>query len=524
MGKESLLEAAPKSFGQGLEALRGLFSRVSNSFALDAPGRDTGRGRDPDSGEIAASSSNEASAAAFSAEEACFYGLLALLAWAPFWFGSNRPVIWGVNAIGFAALTLAYEASLLWRGKRHPVALGRIWFPALIFALVCFWSWLQINPSLPRAYQHPVWQMARDALKRDFPGYVSVNRDETILAVLRFSTCGLSFWLALQLCRSADRARRLVQALAIIGAAYAIYGIVAFFVFPNTTLWFEKTSYNDALTSTFVNRNSYATYAGIGLVCCLSLISSLYLKEAQNRAASLQRRIGGFVALTAGRGGLWISCAFVIGTALVLTGSRGGVAATLGGIFACLSLSAVRGRKNAAAVGAGLLISTLAIGAAFFNYGDFLADRLMAQGLDPEDRLATYSLAWRSIMDAPLFGFGDGTFGDVFPMYRDRSVDLFGVWDKAHNSYLEALQGLGLPMASALLIALLYLFGKSVYAALVRKTSATAPLAASAATTIVALHAFVDFSIQIQAVALTWAALIGAGVAQSWSRQIRTSL
>jgi hypothetical protein len=518
------VEAAPKSSGRGLEALQRFFFRASGWSARSVPGAEPGGNRGPAPGEAAPSAPGQTSADAFSADDAFFYGLLALLAWAPFWFGSNRPVIWGVNAIGFAALTLAYEASLLWRGKRHPVALFRIWLPALIFVLVCCWSWLQITPSLPRAYQHPVWQMARDALKREFPGYISVNPSDTILAVLRLATCGLSFWLALQLCRSADRARRLVQALAIIGAVYATYGIVAFFVFPNTILWFEKTSYADALTSTFVNRNSYATYAGICLVCCLSLISSLYLKEAQNRGVSFERRIGGFVALTAGRGGLWICCAFVTGTALVLTGSRGGVAATLGGVATCLSLSAVRGRKNAAAVGAGLLISTLAIGAAFFNYGDFLADRLMAQGLDSEDRLASYSLAWRSIMDAPLFGFGDGTFGEVFPMYRDKSIDFFGVWDKAHNSYLEALQGLGVPVALSLFGALLYLFGKSVYAALVRKTSATAPLAASAATTIVALHAFVDFSIQIQAIALTWSALIGAGIAQSWSRRERTSL
>jgi len=35
----------------------------------------------------------------------------------------------------------------------------------------------------------------------------------------------------------------------------------------------------------------------------------------------------------------------------------------------------------------------------------------------------------------------------------------------------------------------------------------------------VALHAFVDFSIQLQGVTLTFAALLGAGTAQSWSSQ-----
>ncbi|QGM44242.1 O-antigen ligase family protein [Methylocystis heyeri] len=511
------MKATPEFSGQGFEFVRSLLSRASATGS-----RNAGKSRGPDSGETDSSASAPPSRR--SVEDALFYCFLAMLAWAPFWFASNRPAIWGVNAIGIAALTLAYEATLLWSGKRHPVSIGRIWPAALIFAAVCLWSWLQMAPSIPRAYQHPVWQMARDLLKRDFPGSISVSREDTVLALLRFATYGLTFWLALQMCRSAERAWRLVQAVAIIGAVYAAYGIVAFYIFPKTILWFEKEGYTDSLTSTFVNRNSYATYAGIGLVCCFSLISTVYLRETQNRAASLGRRIAGFVAITAGDGGLWISCAFVIGAALVLTGSRGGVAATVGGILACLSLVAVRGRKNATAVGFTLLLSTLAIGAAFLNYGDFLADRLTTEGLASDDRLAAYGLTWRSISDAPLLGFGDGTFQDVFPMYRDRSVGILGVWDKCHNSYLEALQGLGVPLALALFGALLYLFGKCVRAALTRKAAATAPLAASAATTILALHAFVDFSIQIQAIALTWAALIGAGVAQSWSSRERTSL
>jgi hypothetical protein len=46
---------------------------------------------------------------------------------------------------------------------------------------------------------------------------------------------------------------------------------------------------------------------------------------------------------------------------------------------------------------------------------------------------------------------------------------------------------------------------------------------AVSASVMVALHAFVDFSMQIQAVALTWTALLAAGVAQSWSSRVDTS-
>ena len=64
------------------------------------------------------------------------------------------------------------------------------------------------------------------------------------------------------------------------------------------------------------------------------------------------------------------------------------------------------------------------------------------------------------------------------------------------------------------------LAGRCVHAAVTRRDGATAPLVGVAATVIVALHAFVDFSLQIEAVALTFAALLGAGVARSWSGKV----
>ena len=137
---------------------------------------------------------------------------------------------------------------------------------------------------------------------------------------------------------------------------------------------------------------------------------------------------------------------------------RGGFFATLGGLFTFLLLAGVRGRNNAVA-GFGLLMVGLAIGAAFFNFGDFLADRLTTNGLASDDRLAVYSLTWLSIADAPLLGFGDGTFQEIFPMYRDNTIDFINFWDKAHNSYLELLQGLGVPMALLLLAAIVLLLG-----------------------------------------------------------------
>ena len=195
--------------------------------------------------------------------------------------------------------------------------------------------------------------------------------------------------------------------------------------------------------------------------------------------------------------------------------------ASVAGLIALVLITSLRGRNAIAATVS--LLGLLATGVAIFVFGDFFAGRLLALGFDASDRLAVYKLTILSILDVPWKGFGYGTFEYVFPMYRDNSLSPFKLWDKAHNTYLEIIQGLGIPAATLFFIMLLILAVRCGHAALYRKSSATAPLVATSATVIVALHSFVDFSMQIQAVALTWTALMGAGVAQSWSGRVDTS-
>lgn len=449
-------------------------------------------------------------------EAAGFYGLLAGLAVAPVWLGSDRLVAWGANAAWYGGLVCLVEAGRLVSGVPHPVRLRRLWPPAAAIALVLFWIIAQISPGLPSA--HPLWDLAGEALGRPLDATISLAPDQGRLALLRLVTALLVFWLALQGARDAARAHRLVAAVAVIGGLYAVYGLLAFILWPQALLWTPKRHYLDSLTSTFVNRNSYATYAGMGLVCALTLA----LGRLRLQGGAWPRRIAGLATQAIGIGGAWLGVAFVLGMALVLTGSRGGVGASLAGVVLLVALVLLRGRKGGGSLAFAAPAAILVIGVTIFAFGDFLGERLSAQGLRSDDRLVAYALTWLSIADAPLTGFGYGGFAQVFPMYRDDSLGPFGVWDRAHDTYLEAMQGLGLPAAGLFCLALAWLVGRCLGAALRRERASTAPLAAAAASLIVGLHAFVDFSLQAQGVALTWAALLGAGVAQSWSSRIAT--
>ncbi len=290
--------------------------------------------------------------------------------------------------------------------------------------------------------------------------------------MLFFATAASAFWLALQLSRSPETARTLVKAIAGIGCLYATYGIVAFFGFPKTILWFEKVVYLDSLTSTFINRNSYATYAALGFLCALALALSSF--QSASYAGDARRRVATVTAVLVGEAGFWIAVAVVIGAALLLTGSRGGITSATAGLLTLLMVfGAQRRGKHSPKVVAGTLTVLMFVAVAL-SFGELLASRIETQGFRSDDRLAVYATTWASIMDRPWLGFGYGTFEHVFPMYRDAGAGVVGSWDKAHNTYLEVLQGLGLPVGVMLFLAVGVVIWRCLWGALTRRRSVTA--------------------------------------------------
>jgi hypothetical protein len=104
-------------------------------------------------------------------------------------------------------------------------------------------------------------------------------------------------------------------------------------------------------------------------------------------------------------------------------------------------------------------------------------------------------------------------------MFRDRSIDVYDIWQQAHNSYLEVFQGLGLIFGSMLVASVVLLVWKCGKGAIARQ-QITVPCIAIGVAFLVGVHSLVDFSLQMQAVALTFMAILGAGVAQSMSSQL----
>ncbi len=213
--------------------------------------------------------------------------------------------------------------------------------------------------------------------------------------------------------------------------------------------------------------------------------------------------------------------AFMVLVALLLSGSRGGIMSTALGLFVLGALMLGRGRAGAAGQREALLFLALLVAATFLFFGDSFLGRFASEdGLYDRNRMAIYGITLGSILDAPLLGFGYGTFRDVFPLYRDRSIGVEGIWERAHNTYLEIFQGLGLVFGLMLVVSVILLAAMCLKGAAKRRQGATAPCVAAGAAFLVGVHALVDFSLQIQAVTLTFMALLGAGVAQSESSRL----
>lgn len=451
------------------------------------------------------------------AETILFASLLAGLAWAPFWLGSDRIIPWGLNGVVFCSLAVIYEVSILLRSKRHPVALRVIAVPASLFLLVIAWILVQMSTWVPPAIVHPIWNIASETLNRTLDGSVSVNRSATALALMRLLTDASVFWLTLQLCRDPLRAIILLRAILAIVVAYSAYGLVLVAAYKGEIPFFDTPNVGFVVRSTFVNRNTFATYAGMGLVIAVALILRLYRHKVPDHAELVTYRLTKFIEATGRDGWRLIGLTSIILVALLGSASRGGIIATVVGVVSVLILSTSRKPRRRGAQIEAIIIVALVILVGFVVFGDKIIGRIAVAGLEDTNRAAVYLIIIRAIVDVPFIGFGYGTFADIFPMYRDGSISPVGVFDLAHNSYLEVLLGVGLIVGPALIVSIGLLAYKAFSGALKRRRDATPAIVGTSVAFLVGVHAFVDYSLEIEAVALTFMALLGAGVAESIS-------
>lgn len=401
-------------------------------------------------------------------EASAFWGALALVLGLTLWLGANRPLPWtllSLGAAGFLALHMRTGPAMSGAGWRA------LWPAGAALLAVVAWGWVQ---SLPLGIgAHPAHALIGRA-----DGAISADPWASRNGVLRLAACAALFCIAAaQTRRTAERA---LDVIAAFGGMLALYALIALALGVNPLT--GPSAYPGSATGSFVNRNAYAYFTGLSAICCAVAIS-------RSRGQALAVRV------------LRILCLMVLLAALIQTGSRAGVAASVAGGVALACLTGGRGWVLPLASMAALLVAAGAAGP--------LVQR-MAENPLLDQRMTVYGLIVEGIADRPLMGHGLGAFQDTFRAYVP--VGFSGSdWDRGHNSYLEAAFELGLPAALTFYGALGWIVLQLVRG--LRRAGPGRPVvgAAIAMTVAGALHALVDFSLQMPATAALFALVLGLG-------------
>lgn len=436
---------------------------------------------------------------------------LGLLVWAPLPLGSNRPWSWSLLMAGLALVGLVLALHLLIRGERlrlpWPVGLA-----GLAFAAVAGWAYLQMQPVPVAAWVHPAWAALEpfgiEPLDGRGIGAASLDVDLTRDALMRFLGYAGAFAIAFVLARDPDAARRVLLVVLCTATAVSAYGLFMLFGGSQLLPFAANTAYRGVVTGTFVNRNNFATYANLGIIIGVVWLFEPFLRDLGKREIRvlLRELLEGLFA----KRGIVLVVLLVLASASLLTQSRGGFLSLAAALLTIIILVFLltKPRPLALAIATPLVVGSI-WGLVALSGGAVL--ERFEQGSDV--RLEIWSVTAEMIEDRFWLGHGYGTYEPAFYAYRDERFRL--VVDKAHNTYLEHAAELGVPATVLLYVGALLLVYACARGVFQRHRDKIFPLVATSASVLVAVHAVFDFSLQIPAVAVTYAAMMGVGCVQS---------
>ena len=446
-------------------------------------------------------------------------GLILVLVLSPLPLASNRLWSWSLFGVWIGALLLTW---LCWVALQQSQS-QRVFLPrslslaGVLFAGVCLFVALQASCLTPEAWHNPVWNMASEALGPISCTTISVHPTATWTALARLMTYGCLFWLFLQFCHWNGRFSRLtLYALAVMPALNAAYGLAMTLSGLDLIFWYEKWAYRDVVTGTFVNRNSFAVFLGMGAVVNLAVIADKLDRLGLNKGNWRDHLRDGLVVLTSHLP------VFIAGFALciagvILTASRAGFAATLTGIIV---LAATHILRQSTAWGRACLLAVVisaAVAGLTFAGGRNLEARLMDSDENAGIRMIVIAETFEAISHQPWLGVGYGAFEDAWLLYRPSTIK--SRFRQTHSTYIENLFELGVPAAVSLFLAVGLVIVVCFRGIWRRRRDAIFPAVAVAASLIPITHSAIDFSLQIPAVNYYVAALLGLGMAQAYSSQ-----
>ena len=449
-----------------------------------------------------------------------FAAFLLILALAPLWYGSvpTAPRIFMAIALVMTGFFMVLRH--LSNGEGFAISASSVKVPLVCCLLVSLWALAQAFIPVSPGIGDLVWPLAGEGLQMPVPVHISGAPADTLLAVFTLVLITLVFVIAEQFGSDPLRAIAGLRTISLVAAGYAVWGLVDHFVGWNMVLYEAKDRFSVAnlggyVSSTFRNADHFADFCVIGLACTASLLLR-DLRRMQDKLSLGSNKLADFAMPS-----LDSAILAILGTALWLSRSRAGIATALLTMLVVFIIAAVRlyraGKRGMffAILAAALLGIVALTGVALESQAGF--SRISTLGQSASTRWLLYRTIGSASLDNPLFGTGFGAFRDAFTVYRTSDLGFGAYWNSAHNIYLEAVFGLGYPMAFVLFAGVGWVVWRVMSGAIIRRQHVAAPTAACAALVGLLVHGLVDYGLQVPAVAVVLAALAGFGCAQSWS-------
>lgn len=377
---------------------------------------------------------------------------------------------------------------------------------ALLAAIQTRW-----DPSGAQA--HPIWRQLAEQFGA-LGGTRAITRSQPVWELAGSVVPFVAFAAALPLFRRAPGERgsgHPWSAIAVLGGAFALYGLLQSMLFP-TWHFGDRTAYVDSLTGFFVNRNVAAAFLILTSLATLVAVDRDLdrvdpghwgrLIHGRSRLHAIDRRVLVDVALFA----LQFS-------ALFLTKSRAG---SVVGLLAIAGFVAIRGHHRfgaitrrlswrRSAIVAGLVLTIVAL------LAGRVALRWDLYGLE-DNRWCALPAMVETARTAWPWGVGLGGFETAYAPSRDAACGIIGIWDSAHNDYIQGLTTLGAAFPVIVVALLAAVIPPLVVACRRGLRSRSRALAALLAIAAMALHSIVDFPMEVPANGILLALMIAAAL------------
>lgn len=416
------------------------------------------------------------------AGKAAFFLICATIVWTTLIYGTVHQPIIGLFYVTIGIIVLLWAVDAFRGGV---IRFDRSLFQLPLAAAVIY-GLVQIIPFGYRAAVGGVENIPRTISYYPFATQVAAFH---FLALLIFLAATLIF------VNTDKRLHFLVRMLTIFGFVYAFYAILQLVLSPMKIYGIYSAEFARPFGS-FVNRHNFAAYMEMAIAVPLGL----FLSGAVHKDKKL----------------LYLTAIGVMGVALVLSGSRGGLVSVIAGVGFLIFVTYGRSgkRKVLVRIGATGLVAAAIITGAIMIGGESSLTRIAETATSKDittNRKEIWSVSSKIIQENAFLGVGMGAFGVAYSKF-DRFNGLERV-EQAHNDYLEVLAATGIVGAVIGGLFIFFLFRTGL-----RAVKARNPLLRGAAAGALAgcfsilIHSLFDFVLHTTAISvlfLVLAAIVG---------------